>query len=235
MGRLFLIAVDESQEQTERIIGYQNGVAAGEILREEEDKAKGMIRDFIGYLQPCKVVNPYASKIQLPPQAHKIRRLNDLFQGFVKMVTIVNQYQRKVDGKGRLVTQLEDIETAIGVMFESIVLKVDELDGSLRQFFEGLKRYVQEQHGGEQYQDATFCLRELRQSMKVSKTQVFRYMSELIRLEYVQQYGGYGNKGYSYRISYWDHYEKMRQKIKISLEEQVKALQEIPINHQVEH
>ncbi|MEB2538447.1 hypothetical protein SOP66_11795, partial [Micrococcus luteus] len=127
MGRLFLIAVDESQEQTGRIIEYQNSVAAGEINKEEEEKAKQLIRDFIRLLRPERVVNPFAAKIQLPPEAHKIRRLNDLFQGFVKMVTILNQYQRTRDAKGRLVTQVADVETAIAVMFESIVLKVDEL------------------------------------------------------------------------------------------------------------
>ena len=33
-------------------------------------------------------------------------------------------------------------EWRVSVLFESIVLKVDELDGSLRQFFENIKKYV---------------------------------------------------------------------------------------------
>ncbi|MBN8721247.1 MAG: toprim domain-containing protein [Sediminibacterium magnilacihabitans] len=223
MGRLFLIAVDESPEQTSRIIAYQNSVAAGEINKEDEEKAKQLIRDFIRLLQPQRVVNPFAAKIQLPPEAHKIRRLNDLFQGFVKMVTIINQYQRTRDAKGRLVTEIEDLETAIAVMFESIVLKVDELDGSLRQFYEALKSYLQKQHK-DKYQTAEFSLREIRQALKISKTQVFRYVGDLMRLEYLQQCGGYGNKGFSYRISYWDHYQGMREKIKQHLDAQLQAL-----------
>lgn len=225
MGRLFLIAVDESQQQTSRIIAYQNSVAAGEINKEDEEKAKQLIRDFIRLLQPERVVNPFAGKIQLPPEAHKIRRLNDLFQGFVKMVTILNQYQRKKDAKGRLITEIEDLETAIAVMFESIVLKVDELDGSLRQFYEALKDYLQKRHK-EKYQTAEFSLREVRQAMKVSKTQVFRYTSDLMRLEYLQQCGGYMNKGFTYRVSYWDNYQGMREKIKQHLDAQVKTLQD---------
>ncbi|PQV56130.1 DNA primase [Sediminibacterium magnilacihabitans] len=223
MGRLFLIAVDESPEQTSRIIAYQNSVAAGEINKEEEEKAKQLIRDFIRLLRPERVVNPFAAKIQLPPEAHKIRRLNDLFQGFVKMVTIINQYQRTRDTKGRLVTDIADVETAIAVMFESIVLKVDELDGSLRQFYEALKNYLQKQHK-DKYQTAEFSLREIRQALKISKTQVFRYVGDLMRLEYLQQCGGYGNKGFSYRISYWDHYQGMREKIKQHLDTQLQAL-----------
>uniref|UniRef100_UPI001954ED68 hypothetical protein n=1 Tax=Escherichia coli TaxID=562 RepID=UPI001954ED68 len=80
---------------------------------------------------------------------------------------ILNQYQRTRDAKGRLVTQVADVETAIAVMFESIVLKVDELDGSLRQFYEALKNYLQKRHK-DKYQTAEFSLREIRQALKVS-------------------------------------------------------------------
>jgi DNA primase len=223
MSRVFLIAVDESVEQTSRIIDYQNCVAAGTINREDEESNKLFIQQLISILHPYKVINPFAGQLQLPPEAHKIRRLNDLFQSFVKMVTILNQYQRRKDEKSRLITDIEDIETAVAVMFESIVLKVDELDGSLRQFYEQLKSYLQQQYPGK-HQTAVFSLREIRQALKVSKTQVFRYANDLTRLEYIEQSGGYPNKGFMYKICYWDHYQAMREKIRQSLDEQVKAL-----------
>lgn len=223
MSRVFLIAVDESPEQTARIIDYQNCVAAGLINREDEQQAKAFIRRFISILQPYEVVNPYARQIQLPPEAHKIRRLNDLFQSFVKMITILNQYQRSRDERKRLITQIEDIETAVAVMFESIVLKVDELDGSLRQFYEQLKGYLQQQHGTH-YQNAEFSLREIRQALKISKTQAFRYAADLMNLEYIKQCGGYANKGFTYKICYWDNYQALREKIKTQLDQQVKSL-----------
>jgi hypothetical protein len=40
------------------------------------------------------VVNPFAHKIKLPEEAHKIRRLNQLYQAFVKQITLLHQYQR---------------------------------------------------------------------------------------------------------------------------------------------
>ena len=129
MSRVFLIAVDESPEQTARIIDYQNSVAAGLINKDDERKTKVFLQNFVRILQPYEVINPYAGRIQLPPEAHKIRRLNDLLQSFVKMVTIVNQYQRSRDDRKRLISEVEDVETAIAVLLDSIVLKVDELDG----------------------------------------------------------------------------------------------------------
>lgn len=223
MSRVFLIAVDESNEQTKRIIEYQNQRASGNINPEEEQKVKYFIRNLVRELKPYQVVNPYASKIQLPEEAHKIRRLNDLFISFVKMVTILNQYQRKRDIKGRLITEITDIEVAIHIMFESIVLKVDELDGSMRQFYEKLKTYMKKTYNGS-HQKAEFSLREVRQSLHISKTQLFRYANDLTQLEYLQQCGGHSNRGYKYKIQYWDNYTALRDKIKQHLQQQIDAL-----------
>jgi DNA primase len=223
MSRVFLIAVDESAEQTARIIAYQNGVAAGTISKDEERKTKAFIQNFVRILQPYEVINPYAARIRLPPEAHKIRRLNDLFQSFVKMVTILNQYQRKRDERKRLLTAIEDVETAVAVLFDSIVLKVDELDGSLRQFYEQLKAHLKQQHNGH-HQNAQFSLREIRHALKLSKTQLFRYASDLTQLEYIRPSGGHANRGYTYQVTYWDNYGSLRERIRRSLDEQVKAL-----------
>jgi DNA primase/energy-coupling factor transporter ATP-binding protein EcfA2 len=223
MSRVFLIAVDESPEQTARIIDYQNRKAAGLIDGRREQEIKTFLQNFVRILQPCEVVNPYASRIHLPPEAHKIRRLNDLLQSFVKMVTILNQYQRKRDDRQRLISEVEDIETAVAVLLDSIVLKVDELDGSLRQFYEQLKGYLKQQHNGH-HQHAGFSLREVRQALKLSKTQLFRYAADLVQLEYIHASGGYANRGYTYQVAYWDNYTGLRERVRRSLEEQVKAL-----------
>ncbi len=227
MSRVFLISMDESIQQTRRIIDYQNKKAAGLVDSGKENEVKAFLRRFVLLLRSCEVINPFAEKIQLPEEAHKIRRLNDLFQGFVKMVTVINQYQRKKDGRGRLVTEIEDIETAVAVMFESIVLKVDELDGSLRQFYERLKAWLRQEYpvgSGQEYPDAAFSLREIRQALGVSKTQTFRYIHDLTQLEYIQRSSGYSNKGFRYKLAYWDHYPSMREKIKQHLDAQVGAL-----------
>jgi hypothetical protein len=118
-----------------------------------------------------------------------------------------------------LITKIEDIEQATEVLFESIVLKVDELDGSLRQFFERLKKYVKSEN-----QD--FILREVRQEFNISKTQIFRHIQILTELEYIKQVGGYANKGIKYKISYWDNYQKLRAEIKDFLMLQIQQLKQ---------
>ena len=96
-------------------------------------------------------------------------------------------------------------------------LKVDELDGSLRQFFERLKKHVKSEN-------QEFILREIRQEFNSSKTQIFRYIQTLLELEYIKQVGGFANKGIKYKISYWDNYQKLRAEIKDFLMLQIEEL-----------
>lgn len=207
MSRSFLIAVDESKEQTQRIIEYQNKWNAGEIDPDESQRTIHFIQQLVRNLKHYDIINPYATKLNLPEKVHKIRRLNEMYQAVIKQVTFLNQYQRKLTKDNQLITEIEDIEQATEILFESIVLKVDELDGSLRQFFERLKKHVKNEN-----QD--FILRDIRQVLNVSKTQVFRYIQTLTELEYIKQNGGYANKGIKYKISYWDNYQKLRAEIK---------------------
>ena len=219
MSRSFLIAVDESKEQTQRIIENQNKRNAGEIDPKESQKAVQFIQSMVRNLKHYEVINPYATKLQLPEKVHKIRRLNEMYQAVIKQVTFLNQYQRQLTKDNQLITEIEDIEQATEILFESIILKVDELDGSLRQFFERLKKYVKNDN-------EEFILRDIRQDLSISKTQIFRYIQTLLELEYIKQIGGYSNKGIRYKICYWDNYQKLRSEIKDFLMKQIEVIKQ---------
>jgi len=223
MSRCFLIAVDETRQQTQRIITYQNQKACGKIDVKQEEKATAFICHCVRLLKPYPVVNPYADKVSLPEEAQKIRRLNALYQSYVKQITLLHQYQRKQDKEGRLISEKEDLQIAAEIMFDSIVLKVDELDGSLRLFYEHLKDYVKVK-GGETYDSYCFTQREVRQALKVSKTQLHRYINDLLDLEYIRQVGGYANRGYEYKILYWDNIRALRAKVKRHLQGQLDGI-----------
>jgi DNA primase len=187
-------------------------------------------------LKPYEVINPYADKVQLPEEAHKIRRLNDLYQSFVKQITLMNQYRRKkverseilteAPGNKRevLITEKEDLQVAAEIMFDSIVLKIDELDGSLRLFYEKLKEYVKAK-GGQHHETYSFGQREVRQALNVSKSQLQRYINDLLSLEYIYLTGGHINKGYRYKVAYWDDVAKLKGKVQRHLQGQLDQLE----------
>jgi DNA primase/DNA-binding MarR family transcriptional regulator len=228
MSRCFIIAVDESSEQSRKVIHYQNMKASGQVDEQKEKQCADFIQTLVALVRPYEVVNPYADKVHLPEEAHKIRRLNGLYQAFVKAVTLMHQYQRKRDERGRLISEKEDLQIAAGIMFESILLKVDELDGSLRQFYERLKAYVKSR-ATEHHLTYEFGQREIRQALHVSKTQLHRYLNDLEQLEYIRRSGGYANRGFNYKVVYWDNIGALRSKVKRYLQGQLDQLELVAV------
>lgn len=220
-SRTIMLGIDESTEQTLRIIQRQNQKKAGVVNIEKEQEARQLLRSCVRVLKSYQVVNPYADKIELPLDAKMLRRLNEQFQDFICQITLLHQYQRKTDAQGRLIATKEDVKLGMEIFFDAIIMKVDELSGSTRQFFDKLKEYVKQQPAGTTYK---FSQREIRQEMKLSNTPVNNYIKLLLEMEYIQISGGSVNRGYQYVISYWDNMEKLKAKIKEDLNRQLKQL-----------
>lgn len=213
MSRSFLLAVDESQDQTDKIINYQNKRIAGEINESQQEKAKEQLQKILRALKVEEVQNPYATQIQLPENVHKKRRLNEMFQSIIKQITIINQYQRRTQNN-KLITEITDVEEAVEILFESIILKIDELDGSLRQFFERLKK---------KFKTDDFTRFEAMETTGFKKTQLQHYINQLVQLEYIKQFG-HGNKGYKYKIFHFDDIQSVRKKLKDHFIKQIQNL-----------
>lgn len=226
MSRSVILGVDESDAQTMKIIDYQNKRLSGIIDSKEEQQAKVFLQNCMRCIKPIEVVNKYADKIRLPLEAKMLRRLNSHYQSFVKQITILNQYQRRKDEQGRLIAEPEDLKIACDILFDAIMLKVDDLDSSLRQFFDRMKVYVKGllKQEPDSKKELVFTQREVRLALNVSKSQCFRYMEDLELLEYVQKTGGYANRGFKYKIVFWDDMEKMKSKIKNELNNQLEQL-----------
>ncbi len=221
MNRSFIIAINESEEQTEKIISYQNQRVAGHINKDNEQKAINFIQKLVRTLKHHDVVNPFATQIQLPNNVKNKRRLNEMFQSIIKQITIIHQYQRRVASDNCLITEIEDIENAVEILFESIILKIDELDGSLRQFFEKLKKHFGDKN--RQSDTLHFTRFDAMEVTGFKKSQLQVYLNDLVRLEYLKQIG-FANKGFKYKISYNDNIMRVRKDLKEEFAKQIKQL-----------
>lgn len=226
MSPWLISSLDETDEQTRRIIEYQNKKLAKPSQGDEEQKAKTFLQNCMTLIKPMPVINPYAGKVMLPMEAKLLRSLNGHFQAFVRQITLLHQYQRKRDKEGRLISEPSDIKIACEILFDSIMLKVDDLHASLRCFFEQMKLFVlsSAKAGNINKTEMNFTQREIRLNLNVSKASCFRYMEELELLEYVQKTGGYANRGFKYRIVFWDDMEKIKTKINEELTRQLNDL-----------
>ena len=221
MSRSIVLGVDESHEQTLRIIKAQNMKIAGISDKSNEEQARQLLRNVMRVLKTYEVVNPYADRISLPIEAKMLRRLNSHFQSFITQITLLHQFQRKTDNKGRLITTKQDVEIAVEIFFNSIFLKVDELDKSTRQFFEQLKGYVKSQANGTTHR---FTAKEIRDALNVSKTTSFKKIEILQKLEHIRIAEGSANRGFKFMVAHWDNLEKMKAKIKEDLNKQLETL-----------
>jgi len=217
--RVFFIIVDESKAQTKAIIEFKNKLSAGEIDKQEQENKILFVQNFIQSLQPLEVKNTWLKHIDLPVNLDQKRRLHSLFEAFCEQVTLIHQHGRKRDEKGRVITEKRDVETAIELMFESIVLKVDELNGRLRDFYEKVKEYVEPK--GKEYE---FTRLEIRQYTQKSASQIRRDLEELQEMEYIQKLHSSKHNTFVYKITYWNSLEALRKKLKATLNKQLSIL-----------
>jgi len=147
-----------------------------------------------------------------------------MLHDYIEQITLLHQYQRQriTADNNMLVTELDDIEIAVDLMFNSIILKTDELDWILRQFYENLKKYVESK--GKDYQ---FTQREIRHKIRISKTQTQRYFKELEELEYINRSSIGKRNSFHYQISYWDNIEKLRKELRSYLYDQIENYRKV--------
>lgn len=217
-NRSFLIYIDESKEQDERIMEYQRSASAGNTNTGEERSIKELLQNTQRMLQPVTIKNPYAAQLKIPAEVFKPRRTNAHYLQFIEAITFYHQYQReqKADtgtGEVYIETTLEDIAEANKLMKEVLLRKADELSGACRNYFEQLKRTLTES------QQSTFTNKEARQLLRVPISTVKRYHSELQQSNYIKRNEDKKSKAYYYEIISYEEYQQLQQRIGTVLDE----------------
>lgn len=225
-NRSFLIYLDESPEQDEKIMNYQRKASAGMINRDEEQELKQLLKNTQRILQPISVRNPYAEQLKLPQEVFKPRRTNSHYLQFIEAITFYHQYQReqKADestGEIYIETTLEDIEAANRLIKEILLRKSDELNTATRRYFEYLKAYLRAEN------KTAFTTKEVRQALRTNHSNQKRYMLQLLLNNYIKKGTGTKAKGYRYEIVSYEEYEQLKNSISSVLDNIVAGLKSI--------
>lgn len=217
MSRIIVLSVDESKEQTKRIIEYKNKVYQGEINKQEQEQTRLFLRECIKLLQVYEVINPYANLVELPENVHKPTRMHDIVMGVINQIVLLNQYQRQrikspsSGGVGEaLIAEKEDVINGLLLMKDSIILKMDELEGKVRTFYESLKKFAEKKAKKEdkKKEDVKFTRFDIKDHYTLSKAQINRYLTDLVSCEYLSKLGKMG-KGNQYKIAHWDNFKTL--------------------------
>ena len=228
-NRSFLIYLDETEQQDERVMEYQRKLAAGKIDITEQQKIQKLLQNVQRILQPISVRNPFAEQLIIPKEVFKPRRSNAHYLAFIEAITFYKQYQRehKVDketGEIYIETTLEDIEEANELMKDILLKKSDELGYATRNYFERVKQYLATN------QHKTFTNKSIRGALKEKPGNQKRYMVELQQYGFIKKIADENTnqrKGFLYEVVSYEEYQQLQNSISRTLDNILQSLQPV--------
>lgn len=213
-SRFFVLSVDESLEQTRRILDIQRMkyTIEGLLAVKESEAILERHRNFQRLLKPIAVVNPYASLLTYLDDRLLVRREHPKYMNLIAAITFLHQYQRPIKtAKKRggesieyIETTIEDIERAGEIAHQVLGRSLDELSDSSRDLLMGSHRMVSEQAkaSGKKREKIEFSRRQLREYLNWSDFRLRAHLNQLVELEYLIPVAGKRGEPYRYRIFY---------------------------------
>lgn len=222
-NRSFLIYLDETTEQDEKIMQYQRQISTGEINFYEQKELQEFLQNTQRILKPITVRNPFANKLNLPQSVFKPRRTNNHYLQFIEAITFYYQYQResnfdKETGEEYIETTLEDIENANMLLKEVLLRKSDELTGSCRNYLECLKAYLKNQNKKQ------FTALEIRRQLRLPKTSQWRYHKQLSDSYLIKTIEEKGKQTNRFELTNEKEYKELESQIQTVLEDCLKDI-----------
>ncbi len=216
-NRSFLLYIDESREQDEKIMQYQRKASAGNLDIETQLKAKRQLQNVQQILTSVAIRNPFAEHLQLPQSVFKPRRTNSHYLQFIEAVTFYKQYQRErkydeTTGEEYIETTIEDIKEANNLLQEVLLRKSDMISGACRNYLESLKTYLKTN------KQTTFTNAEIRRNLRIKGTTLRRYHTQLTQDNYIKKTTNNKYKGYIYEIVSYEEYTALQEQINNALD-----------------
>ena len=215
-NRSFLLYIDESTEQDQRIMLYQRLISAGKIDKDTENLSAEILRNVQRVLKPIKVINPYAEYLSLPSAVFKPRRTNSHYLQFIEIITFYCQWQRqkkydKNTGEEYIETTIEDIQEANELITEVLLRKSDTITGATRNHLENLKTYLKNSN------QTTFTNTEIRRNLRVKESTLRRYNNQLLGEGYIRRIKKAKTKSYCFEIVDLQEYDALKEQINSAL------------------
>ncbi len=232
-NRSFLLYIDESHEQDQKIMHYQRQLSAGKINYEQEHQARELLKNCQRLLKTIAVRNPFAEFLTLPNSVFKPRRTNAHYLQFIEAITFYKQHQKQKHydtetGEEFIETSIEDIEEANELIKEVLLRKSDTLTGASRNHLENLKEYLKQNN------QTQFTNAEIRRNLRVKETTLRRYNNQLLLENYIKKVKNKTVKSYCYEIVNTEEYNDLKATIDKALQECITQIQlpnSPPTNH----
>jgi len=215
--RLFLtITLDESQEQTRKIIENQifSETAEGQKLLSFRKDIQKVHQNAQRMLKPLQVCFPDNLSISYPSNCIHNRRDMQIFISLVKSIALLHQFQRPINNG--IINVLEsDIETAIELSKEAFAITHDELSPQARSVLLHIRSFVEEQNKRVPgncipISDITFSRNDIRKLCGLSESYLRIIFKDLLKSGYIGKITGKQGLQYAYVLLHQDHFAELR-------------------------
>ena len=183
-SRFIILAVDESIDQTRRILACQreSQTLEGFIQAQKKETILRKHRNFQRLLRPVAVFNPFAKLLTYEDKKLWVRRDHPKYLQLINAIAFLHQLQRPLKRKNGIEyieATLEDIALANALAGEIFSRSLDDLSSPGRRLLDIIRELVKSRD------PARFTRRELREASGWGETYVRRILSELVRMEHV--------------------------------------------------
>jgi len=193
--RIFPIYIDESEEQTQRIVKRMLKEATGQGIKAgERDAILQKWRDAIRLLESLDVVIPFAEQIEMPSSVVRIRRDSRRVIDVVRVIAWLHQYQRERDNEGRIMATEDDFLTALELISDSLARALQVLTPSEQKVLQTIQGLPKEK------KTLGFKRRDLN-VREVSDSRLKEILKSLVDTGYLDCDSRQGPQGYTYTVA----------------------------------
>jgi len=196
--RCFELAMDESKEQTSRILDRQRlmRMEQGLKLRQEAEAIRRRHWNAQRLLEPLPVVIPYADRLTFPTTWMRARRDHARFLNLIEVSAFLHQHQR--ERSGAIVATLDDYAAAYALAGQVLTDTLSDLKRPLREAYERIRGLSLKSQG-------PVSRREIREALALPDSTVRHWLSELVELEYLEAEASKGGAGKATRYRLTEH------------------------------
>lgn len=217
-NRFLMLTVDESKEQTRKILEHQRweetlpGLVGSErkkaVLRRHQNAQR--------LLSPVRVINPLARSLGYPADRLILRREQKKYLTLIKAIALLHQHQRKgktvrVDSESVEYIEATESDVALASSLAAGLLRcnLDELAPPTRSLLTEIRSLVAAKMRERRtpQPEALFDRREIQKATGLSLWHLKLYLAQLVEYEYLCPVAGRKGKRYLYELL-WDGEEE---------------------------
>ncbi len=201
-SRFVQVSIDESPEQTRRILERQRALDTldGLVQRHKAEAICRKHHNMQRLLRPIEVANPFAPLLTYPGDRLQMRREQKKYLTLIKAIALLHQHQREMNRQrvgDQVVEYIEvkpqDITLANRLAREVLGHSLDDLAPHTRDL---LRQLVRMAAAGSQ----CFTREDVRRQTGWSYWSVREHLAHLVKMEYVVVKGGGNGKRMTYRL-----------------------------------